>query len=57
MAGGLKEDAGQLLFLIRAALTDERSAEKGGDSGEKGRDPGHRPRELLVKGNLGLNLR
>ncbi len=57
LAGGLKEDAGQLLFLIRASLTDERSTEKGGDSGEKGPETLVIDlEELLVKGNLGLNL-
>jgi polysaccharide export outer membrane protein len=57
LAGGLKEDAGQLLFLIRASLTDERSTEKGGDSGEKGPETLVIDlEELLVRGNLGLNL-
>jgi polysaccharide export outer membrane protein len=57
LAGGLKEDAGQLLFLIRASLTDERSTEKAGDSGEKGPETLVIDlEELLVRGNLGLNL-
>lgn len=56
MAGGLKEEAGQLLFLLRPP-SDEETPRK-----EKG--PYHRKPEtfvidlegLLVEGNLGLNL-
>jgi polysaccharide export outer membrane protein len=57
LAGGLKEDAGQLLFLIRPPSSDEKSPEKARDSEER------MPEtlvidleELLVKGNLSLNL-
>jgi polysaccharide export outer membrane protein len=57
LAGGLKEDAGQLLFLIRPPSSDEKSQEKAEDFIER------RPEtlvidleELLVKGNLSLNL-
>jgi polysaccharide export outer membrane protein len=57
LVGGLKEDAGQLLFLIRASLTDERSTEKGRDSGEKGPETLVIDlKELLIKGNLELNV-
>lgn len=57
LAGGLKEDAGQLLFLIRPRSPDEKHLEKMGDSAES------TPEtliidleELLVKGKLSLNL-
>jgi polysaccharide export outer membrane protein len=57
LAGGLKEDAGQLLFLIRPRSPDENNPEKMGGSAEG------IPEtlvidleELLVKGNLSLNL-
>ena len=57
LAGGLKEDSGQLLFLIRASLTDERSTEKREDSAEKGPETLVIDlEELLIKGNLSLNL-
>jgi len=57
LAGGLKEDAGQLLFLIRPRSPDENNPEKMGDSAE--RIPETLVidlEELLVKGNLSLNL-
>jgi polysaccharide export outer membrane protein len=57
LAGGLKEDAGQLLFLIRPPSSDMTNPEKADSSGES------MPEtlvidleELLVKGNLSLNL-
>ncbi len=57
LAGGLKEDAGQLLFLIRLSPSDERGLNK------KERSEEGRPEtfvvdleELLLKGNLSLNL-
>jgi polysaccharide export outer membrane protein len=57
LAGGLREDAGSLLFLIRSA-----SAEKGASTREEGLNS-QEPRtfvidldELLVKGNMTLNL-
>jgi polysaccharide export outer membrane protein len=57
LAGGLKEDAGQLLFLIRASIIDERGTEREGDPGEKGPETLVIDlEELLVKGNLSLNL-
>jgi polysaccharide export outer membrane protein len=57
MAGGLKEDAGQLLFLIRPPLADEKNPEKAGES--EGGIPETlviNLEELLVKGNWKLNL-
>jgi polysaccharide export outer membrane protein len=61
MAGGLagspKENAGQLLFLIRSARPEEEISKEAKNSGEDG------PKtfvidleELLIKGNLTLNL-
>jgi polysaccharide export outer membrane protein len=61
MAGGLKggpdNNAGQLLFLIRSARSEEETSKEEKNSGEQG------PKtfvidleELLVKGNLALNL-
>jgi len=57
LAGGLKEDAGQLLFLIRPPSSNKTNLEKAGNSGES------MPQTLvidleglLVKGNLSLNL-
>ncbi|MGQ9645845.1 MAG: polysaccharide biosynthesis/export family protein [Thermodesulfobacteriota bacterium] len=57
LAGGLKEDAGQLLFLIRPPPSDEETSKNPEASGER------MPEtlvidleELLVKGNLSLNL-
>lgn len=57
LAGGLKEDAGQLLFLIRPPSSDDKSLEKAGNSEER------MPEtlvidleELLLRGNLSLNL-
>jgi len=57
MAGGLKEDAGQLLFLIRTSPTEESS------SGEKKESAMPHPQtlvidldELLIKGDASLNL-
>jgi polysaccharide export outer membrane protein len=57
MAGGLKEDAGQLLFLIRPPLADEKNPEKPGES-EEGMPETLviNLEELLVKGNWKLNL-
>ncbi len=59
MAGGLKQEAGQLLFLIRPPLA---TADEG-PSKERGSTEGQGPRtfmidldELLVKGDLALNL-
>jgi polysaccharide export outer membrane protein len=58
MAGGLKQDAGPLLFLIRPSQPGEGAA-----GGEKEEEGGVKPRtfvidleELLVKGDLALNL-
>ena len=57
MAGGLKEEAGQLLFLIRPPIPEEEVAKENKDSDEA------MPKtfvvdleELLVKGDLTLNL-
>jgi len=57
MAGGLKEDAGQLLFLIRPPRLEDEVAKESKDTDEP------IPRtyvidleELLVKGDLSLNL-
>lgn len=59
MAGGLKEDAGQLLFLIRPPGLDGETSKK---EGGKGTDE-EKPKtfvidldDLLVKGDLTLNL-
>jgi len=57
LAGGLKEDAGQLLFLIRPPSSDEKTPEK--SEAFKERTPETLVidlEELLVKGNLSLNL-
>ena len=57
LAGGLKEDAGQLLFLIRPPPSDEKSPEKAEDSKERMPETLVIDLEgLLVKGNLSLNL-
>lgn len=57
MAGGLKEDAGQLLFLIRPPSSDEKGPEKARDSEERSPETLVIDlEELLVKGNLSLNL-
>ena len=57
MAGGLKEDAGQLLFLIRPPILEEEGSKGKIDADEQS------PKafiidleELLVKGDLSLNL-
>jgi polysaccharide export outer membrane protein len=57
MAGGLKEDAGELLFLIRAPKLEEEAGKGNRDLDEQ------TPRtfvidleELLVKGDMSLNL-
>ena len=57
MAGGLKEDAGQLLFLIRPPKLEDETVKRKTDSDDQ------TPRtflidleELLVKGDLALNL-
>jgi len=57
MAGGLKEDGGQLLFLIRPPRMEDETVIEGEDSNDQ------RPKtfvidleELLVKGNLASNL-
>ena len=57
MAGGLKEDAGQLLFLIRPPSPDEKKLEKAKES-EEGMPETLviNLEELLVKGNWKLNL-
>jgi len=57
LAGGLKDDAGKLLFVIRPPSLD-------GDGGKKGKDPEDQvPKtftadleELLIKGDLKLNF-
>lgn len=57
MAGGLKEDAGQLLFLIRPPLANEKNPEKAGESDEGIPETlVVNLEELLVKGNWKLNL-
>lgn len=57
MAGGLREDAGQLLFLIRPPSSDEKGAEKARDSEERSPETLVIDlQELLLKGNLSLNL-
>ena len=57
LAGGLKEDAGQLLFLIRPPSPDEKNPEKAGDSEERSPETLVIDlEELLVKGNWKLNL-
>jgi polysaccharide export outer membrane protein len=57
LAGGLKEDAGQLLFLIRPPPSGEKEIEKTGSSEERMSETLVIDLdELLVKGNLSLNL-
>ena len=57
MAGGLKEDSGHLLFLIRPpAAEGEASKEEKDFEGETPRTFVINLEELLVKGNLTLNL-
>jgi polysaccharide export outer membrane protein len=59
MAGGLKEDAGQLLFLIRPPRFEEEAAKKEEEKGsveEKPKTFVLDLEELLVKGDLALNL-
>ena len=57
LVGGLKEDAGQLLFLIRPLDPDDRNPETKQDSGERSPDTLVIDlEELLVKGNRKLNL-
>ena len=57
LAGGLKEDAGQLLFLIRPSSRDEKNLEKARTSEERTPETLVIDLEqLLVKGNLSLNL-
>ena len=57
MAGGLKEDAGQLLFLIRPPRLEEEVAKENKDSDEAIlRTFVIDLEELLVKGDLSLNL-
>jgi polysaccharide export outer membrane protein len=56
LAGGLKEDAGPLLFLIRSGLTEEGLPEKTKESSEEA--PQTRVislNELLVKGDFAVN--
>jgi polysaccharide export outer membrane protein len=57
LAGGLKEDAGQLLFLIRPLVPEDSNPETKQDSGERPIDTLVIDLEqLLVKGNQKLNL-
>ena len=57
LAGGLKEDAGQMLFLIRApAEGDEPSGKTGATEGEIPKALVIDLEHLLVKGDLKLNL-
>ena len=57
MAGGLKEDAGQLLFLIRPSRPEEEiSRDKEGSNEQTPRTFVIDLEELLVKGDLTLNL-
>jgi polysaccharide biosynthesis/export protein len=62
MAGGLKGDAGRLLFLIRPPRTEEDVGKKEKDSADPGaNDPGPKSividlDQLLVSGDLTLNL-
>jgi polysaccharide export outer membrane protein len=58
LAGGLKEDAGQLLFLIRPPVPGDSSPDTKLDPGERASDTLVIDlEELLVKGNRKLNLR
>ena len=60
ISGGLKEDAGQLLFLIRPPNAEEgvpkKGEEKGGARQETVRTFVINLEDLLVKGDLSLNL-
>jgi polysaccharide export outer membrane protein len=57
IAGGLKEDAGQLLFLIRPVKGDEEASEGGKDpNGEIPQTYIIGLEEMLMQGNLTLNL-
>jgi polysaccharide export outer membrane protein len=59
ISGGLKEDAGQLLFLIRPPQPEEQTLKKGegkGSAEETVRTFVINLEELLVKGDLSLNL-
>jgi len=59
ISGGLKEDAGQLLFLIRPPRPEERVAKKGGQKEIAEEQPKTSIidlEELLVKGDLRLNI-
>ena len=57
LVGGLKEDAGQLLFLIRSPDPEDRNPETKQDSGDRSPDTLVIDlEELLVKGNRKLNL-
>ncbi len=54
MAGGLKEEAGQMLFLIRSSGLKEKDPREGGDLGPETFVIDLE--ELLIRGNFGLNL-
>ncbi len=54
MAGGLKEEASQMLFLIRSSPIGEKSP--GGQEGGSPETLVIDLEELLVRGNMGLNL-
>lgn len=57
MAGGLREDAGYLLFLIRSPQQEEQVARESEKSDQKSPETFIIDlEELLVQGNLGLNL-
>jgi polysaccharide export outer membrane protein len=55
-AGGLKEDAGQLLFLLRPPSEEETSKKEKGHYNRKAEAFVIDLEGLLVEGNLGLNL-
>lgn len=59
LSGGLKEDAGSLLFLIRPPKSEETTPKKGGEKEmveEQTKTAVVDLEELLVKGDLNLNL-
>jgi polysaccharide export outer membrane protein len=59
LSGGLKEDAGPLLFLIRPPRREEGDSKKGGENEtveEQTKTAVVDLRELLVRGDLSLNL-
>jgi polysaccharide export outer membrane protein len=57
LAGGIRDDAGKMLFLIRPPKTDEDAAKKGKEQeAEAAKTFTAELEELLIKGNLSLNF-